>query len=681
MCGICGVAGQRPLTPEDFARVRRANNALLHRGPDGEGELFTPHAALAMRRLSIIDLTGGWQPLYNEDRSLALVANGEIYNFVELRRDLMARGHRFATGSDCETILHLYEERGTDCVHDLRGMFAFALWDVPRRRLMLARDRMGEKPLYLHERDGRVWFSSEIKSLLATGMIPFELDPVVVNEFFHYQYIPEPRSVVRGIRKLPRGHLMLIDTDTGAVEERCYWRLSDAPPLEGDPATLIRGQLDQIGEMIMRSDVPVGVALSAGLDSSTVAALAARHAPGKVHALSIGYAGCPHMDERARAREFARHLGIPFIDDEIDLNDVVTAFPERVIARGDPIADISGHGYYALSRLARRSGIPVLLQGHGIDELFWGYTWVRSALESTRHKAAGTRPANRRLARVLRRFFPKSLARRDLRSWAYYVGGLLSGWRSVYPGRGYGPDVPDFYNLSEEFQMGAYAVPRMCTPEFLDRLGEADAAEPFTVPRPWGDLGVMITQLICDTYLLENGLAQGDRLAMSWSVELRLPFVDYRLAETVVGLRKTSPDDALGPKARFKEVVRDLLPGWVMDRPKTGFTPPTVEWVDALREAYGPTLKHGYLVSAGVLSREGAARLTGSHSRVSAWYLMLYKALILEWWSRQMAHLTAQASVVPLGVLQAQAAVASGGGGGPPGKPSPASPRPMRPAA
>jgi asparagine synthase (glutamine-hydrolysing) len=194
MCGIAGIITQAPTTPAEIAGVKSANSHLTHRGPDGSGEFTNNHVMLAMRRLSIIDLDGGWQPLYNEDHSLALVANGEIYNFVEVRASLESRGHRFNTHSDCETILHLYEEHDLDFVQHLRGMFAFALWDTKRKRLVLGRDRMGEKPLYLYETNGRVLFASEMKALLASGFVPFELDPASINLYFHYQYVPEPRT-------------------------------------------------------------------------------------------------------------------------------------------------------------------------------------------------------------------------------------------------------------------------------------------------------------------------------------------------------------------------------------------------------------------------------------------------------------------------------------------------------
>src|SRR5688572_22723562 len=302
MCGIAGLVSRKPLTPEEIARVRTVNERLAHRGPDGAGEYLDDHVALAMRRLSIIDLSGGWQPLYNEDRSLVLIANGEIYNFVELRQQLESLGHPFSTGSDCETILHLYEEHGTNCVQYLRGMFGFALWDEKRQRLMLARDRMGEKPLYIYESDGQLLFASEMKALLASGMVPFALDPRAIDLYFHYQYVPEPLTPLKGVRKLDAGHILEVDVADWRVSNKRYWSMEDAPPLAGDPATLIREELETVSEIVIRSDVPVGVALSGGLDSSAIAALAARKYAGRIEAFSVGYPGRPESDERNLAR-------------------------------------------------------------------------------------------------------------------------------------------------------------------------------------------------------------------------------------------------------------------------------------------------------------------------------------------------------------------------------------------
>ncbi|MEP6903038.1 MAG: asparagine synthase (glutamine-hydrolyzing), partial [Actinomycetota bacterium] len=375
------------LSPELKAAVSRMSAAQIHRGPDGEGEYYAETVALAARRLSIIDPLGGWQPLYNEDKSLALIINGEIYNYIELRNGLKAAGHEFLTDADGEVILHLYEENETDFINHLRGMFAFALWDNNRRRLILARDRMGEKPLYLFERDGQILFASELKSLLHSRLVPFELDPSAVNLYFHYQYVPEPLTPIKGVRKLDAAKMLIVDTENWQIEEKTYWKMEDAPPLEGEPRNLIRQKLEEVSELIVRSDVPIGVALSGGLDSSVVAAFAVHKQP-NLFAFCVGYAGRPESDERCDAETFARFLKVPFFDVELDTQTIVNFFPELNLWRDDPIADIAGFGYYAVMQLAREHGVPVVLQGQGGDELFWGYPQLRAAVEENFKKAA-----------------------------------------------------------------------------------------------------------------------------------------------------------------------------------------------------------------------------------------------------------------------------------------------------
>jgi asparagine synthase (glutamine-hydrolysing) len=304
MCGISGIVTREKMSADLSAAVSRMNAAQIHRGPDGAGEFSAAHVKLMMRRLSVIDLEGGSQPLYNEDKSLALIINGEIYNYRELRDRLKKSGHAFSTETDGEVILHLYEENDSDFITHLRGMFAFALWDVKRRRLVLARDRMGEKPLYLFERDGAIIFASELKGLLHSGLVPFELNPSAVNLYFHYQYVPEPLTPVKGVRKLDAAHLLVVDAENWQIEEKKYWRMEDAPPLDGKPGELIREKLEEVSKLIVRSDVPVGVALSGGLDSSVVTAFAAREHD-NLCAFGVGYAGRPECRGAGASFKFA----------------------------------------------------------------------------------------------------------------------------------------------------------------------------------------------------------------------------------------------------------------------------------------------------------------------------------------------------------------------------------------
>lgn len=633
MCGIVGLLSAEGLDGADIALVRRINALQVHRGPDGAGEFQDKYAALAMRRLAIIDLNGGWQPLYNEDRSLTLVANGEIYNFVELRRDLERRGHRFATGSDCEVILHLYEEYQDECVQYLRGMFAFALWDMRRRRLLLARDRMGEKPLYFHLSDRRILFASELKALTLSGAVPMDLDATAINAFFHYQYVPEPSTPLRHVKKVPAGGLMTINVENWHVRESIYWDMDDAPPLDGNPATVIRDELERVSELIVRSDVPVGVALSGGLDSSVVAALATPRCRGQLQAFSVGYAGQQACDERPLAREFADHLGIPFFDIELSTQDVVRQFQELVCYRDEPIADISGTGYYAVMKLAREHKVPVVLQGHGGDELFWGYPWVRRCVEETNRKDAWLRGERIRsiysdlsLPQSMR---PRVLARWARESWhAHQHRCRLERTFSKFP------DQFVFYDLTPDYQYASRHARGLYTAAFLEECAARSPEEVYKVPRPWKHVDVQLTRLICETYLRVNGIVQGDRLSMASAVELRLPLLDYRLVETVVGLRKRNADYALPPKTWLRDAVRGIVPDWVMQRPKRGFAPPVQEWHKALFQEYGSLLNDGFLVNAGIVRPENAKELSGGPFPAGTVTPLSFKALVLEIWFR-----------------------------------------------
>jgi asparagine synthase (glutamine-hydrolysing) len=638
MCGISGIISRDGVTPEDRARVGAMSRALAHRGPDDSGVYNAPHVALASRRLSIIDIEGGRQPLYNEDRSLALVANGEIYNHAELRRRLGGRGHRFTTGSDCETILHAYAEYGAACVEHLRGMFAFALWDNARRRLVLARDPMGEKPLYLYEREGRLLFASEMKALLRSGEVPFELDPEAVDLFFHYQYVPEPGTAVRGVRKLDAARLLVVEAEPWRVEERCYWRMDDARPLDGDAPTLIREQLEAVGELITRADTPVGVALSGGLDSSAVAAVAARQRPGELHAFSVGYPGRPEgLDERDEAQALARHLGLPFHEVEVEAEEVVEFFPELNYWRDDPVADYSGHAYYAVMRKARERGVPVMLQGQGGDELFWGYPQLRQAAAETFEKEALRGGGLTAPLRYLAPAAPASLSRAGLSAWARDLGGARSGWRRMRGHRASPAGRLVFYDLSPDYRAAAEGVGVLYGGQFAEQLSPDGAASRFTLPLPWPRVDVTLTRLISDTYLRANGVAQGDRLAMASSVELRLPLLDRRLVETVVGLRKSRTDVRLPPKDWLRRAVEGLLPEWVLKRPKRGFAPPVGEWHGALFAAYGESLCGGHLVQSGVLNPEAARLLARGPFPEGLTSPLSFKALVLEQWCRRMS--------------------------------------------
>ncbi len=636
MCGITGIIRNRALQPEDIQKVGAMNVALAHRGPDGAGEFHDAHIALAMRRLSIIDLGGGWQPLYNEDRSLVLVINGEIYNFIELREQLEKKGHRFRTLSDGETILHLYEEHGLDCVQHLRGMFAFALWDARQRRLVLARDRMGEKPLYLYECNGMLLFASELKALMRSGAVPFELDPGSIDLYFHYSWIPEPATPIKGVRKLDAAHLLVVDVEPWRIQETCYWRMENAPLLTGNPKELILAELEAVSKLVIRSDVPVGVALSGGFDSSAITALAAREYPNTMQAFSVGYPGHPPCDERKDAKALADSLGMPFHDVELHTSDMVATFPKMVYWRDDPIADISGYGYYSVMKLASEHNVPVMLQGQGGDELFWGYDDIREAVRQTERLAKFRKTGWRMMPELIKERLPQTL---DPKKWYRWLrgGAGISEALAEYQDVLHRPrDRVCFYDLSGGFLQARKEMNKWYSRTFRESLNNHDVHALFTIPQPWPPLDLLFTKLICDTYLRENGITQGDRLSMASGVELRLPLLDHKLVETIIGLRKTTPDHQLPPKAWFKSALSGVLSDEVMNRPKQGFAPPVQEWYRALFKAYSRDLDDGYLVKDAILSPDGARHLAQGEMVTGVVHPLSFKALVLEEWCRMM---------------------------------------------
>jgi asparagine synthase (glutamine-hydrolysing) len=573
------------------------NSMLRHRGPDNSGEFEAENVLFAMRRLSIIDVSGGAQPIYNETGSLAVICNGEIYNYVELTTELKKHGHQFRSNSDVETIVHLYEEHGVDCVQHLRGMFAFALWDNQKRRLLLARDRIGEKPLYLQQDNHSLYFASEMKALLSAAPKIPELDPIALDLFFHYQYVPEPRTAFKDIRKLPAAHRLIVDVESWSIHEECYWNPLDAPALTGNPAELIRNELETVSRIVVRSDVPVGIALSGGLDSGAIALLTAPAYPETMRAFSVGYPGNLPNDERPQARMLAQQLGVPFYDVELKTEELVEFFPQLMLASDDPVADIAAFPQYAVMRRAAEHGVKVMLNGLGGDELFWGYQWVREAAQRT---------ANRWKARGIQR--------------------LLTNWNRV-------PDNQlTFYDLEGGFKAFEPWETRLYTPGFRNGLPANNAFAPFIVPDASAPVPLLITRAIFDTWLLGNCIALGDRLSMASSVELRLPLVDYRLVEVVFGLRKCHEDHLLPPKTWLKSALTDILPAEMLNRPKQGFSPPSLEWIAALIKQRRDSIHQGVLVSTGMIDREAAARLLTNFNNGGWNWVSAYKLLVFETW-------------------------------------------------
>jgi asparagine synthase (glutamine-hydrolysing) len=630
MCGIFGVICKDQLERPDRWMLRRLADALVRRGPDGEGFHLRPHVGVGMRRLAIIDPNGGWQPLYNEDRSVALVANGEIYNFVELRRDLEGRGHVFRTGSDCETIVHLYEEYGTALVEHLRGMFAFALIDERRSKVILCRDRMGEKPLLIAESPNRIVFASELSALVEAGAVPLELDADALKNYYHWGFIPEPQSPIRGVRKVPAGSIIELDLDQWRFDERVYWKLEDAPPLVGDPIELVREEIALIGRMTCRSDVPLGVGLSSGIDSSAIAALAKRNADQPVHAFTIGYPGRAWQDESGMAKDFARQIGIPCHRLELDVGSIVRDFPEMCLSRDEPFVDIAGSALFSLMRFVHGHGIRVMMSGLGGDELFWGYGWVRDALAFNERKRLLLAGQAGILSYIRIRRPPLSLV--GSINWAADGAGIFAGIRAWRRDQAMDPERLVFWDAVRDFQVAEHRLQSVAGDAL--RASQAAPAQHFTGRRYWADLEVSLTERMCATYLRSNGLGQVDRLSMASSVEARVPLVDYRLAEIVVGLRKSRCDLGLGHKVLLKKALEGILPKEVLTRRKRGFSPPWRDWIRQLFERYSHDLEGGELVARGILAPAAPARFRRGFDRVHRIEPFALESLALEQWLR-----------------------------------------------
>ena len=648
MCGIFGIVRPSGLTTEDKWTVRHLADAMVHRGPDGEGFHVEGNAAIGMRRLAIIDPATGWQPLYNEDQSIIVVANGEIYNHVELRDRLQQKGHEFRTGSDCETIVHLYEEYGDDCVHHLRGMFAFAVLDLRRSRMLLARDRMGEKPLYVVSRGDHLVFCSELIGLCGAGVVRPELNLEAVRQYFFWGFIPEPTAPLLGVSKLPAGERLAIDLLTGTTTQSRYWSLADAPPVGGDPVEVIKEELNLMSRIVMRSDRPVAVGLSAGIDSSAIAVFAKQFASQDVGCISVGYEGRPFQDESAMAAEFARGIGLRHFRVQLGVDEIVRDFPAVCLHRDEPIADIAGSSIYALAGASHELGFPVLCSGLGGDELFWGYEWHRQCVrrsELLRRALAGNAEIREYLS-----FRRPPISYVGLLQWLRDGGGLLSGLRQRRRDMGCSPDQLHFWDMTEEYRSADALLPTIAGPALA--AATSDPTCHFRGSHLWSDLGVSLTDVICSTYLRSNGLGQTDRLFMSRSVESRVPFVDARLAEVVVGLRKANPDHNLPRKTWLKQALAGVVPEEVMRRRKRGFTPPWRVWTRKLMSAYGDQLAGGLLVEEGVLDRRAAEQLRRGVDGLGRPVPLAFSALVLEQWyrgiraiSRPSAHPTGEPSL------------------------------------
>jgi asparagine synthase (glutamine-hydrolysing) len=556
-----------------------------------------------MRRLSIIDLSGGDQPIGNEDGSIQVVYNGEIYNYRELRHELEAKGHRFETRSDTEVIVHAYEEFGDDCASRFQGMFAFALWDSRRARLLLARDRVGIKQLFFGVANGQLLFGSEIKALLSHPAVDRQLRPAAVNHYLTYLYVPEPLTMFAGIEELRAGNVLT--AERGRIQVRPYWQLRyDVDPrMDADTATSgLRAHLEDAVRDCLVSDVPLGAFLSGGIDSGAVVALMAKHSPGRVNTFSIGYrTGGDAFDERRYAREVAERYGTQHREFEM-APDLTAVAPRLVRAFDQPHADSTAVPMWYLCELTRRH-VKVALSGLGGDELAAGYERHRAALVS---EWLGAIPPW--LPRVLLRPLVDRIP--DPKSgnpWGQRIKRFVQALELPFEER-------YFHLLSQTARATREALlsPEIAEQIDLDEprthfqtvLAQAPGAHPLNLAL-YSDLKL---------YLPGDLLTLTDRVSMAHSLEVRVPYLDHRLLEFAARIPAPLKLRRLDRKHLLKRAVRDLLPDSFFHRRKMGFSAPLAVWFrDELRDYVEDVLSASAVASAGVFRYDAVRRILDDH--------------------------------------------------------------------
>jgi asparagine synthase (glutamine-hydrolysing) len=619
VCGIAGIVGREDELVE-APTIQRMCRTITHRGPDDEGVYANRNVGLGMRRLSIIDLSGGHQPIHNEDKSIWVVFNGEIYNFATLREGLENQGHKFYTNTDTEVIVHLYEEMGADCVTQFRGMFAIALYDVKRNLLLLARDRLGKKPLFYAQHAGRLFFGSEIKALLAAAPELAEVDPEGVLQFFYFGYIPDPNSAFRDIRKLPPGHLA--EYSDGQIQVRRYW---DVPMYGGndpgsDEACLeeMERRLAEAVRMRLISDVPLGALLSGGVDSSIVVALMARESSGPVKTFSIGFRKAD-FNEAEYARLVAERFGTDhhelIVDPEI--NDTLNHLTRMM---EEPFGDSSMIPTYCVSQLARQH-VTVALSGDGGDELFAGYdryivNWRRQRYDFVPGWVGNV------YRNHLYPLLPSNVKGRKL------------AWNITLSSR-------DRYLDGVSFLPALHRERSLFSDEFVARA--QNWTDPFRQferyydDAPATDQLSRLMYLDTKTYLTADILTKVDRMSMATSLEMRCPILDHVFVEWVAGLPVKYKFRDGQRKFLLKKLAERLgIPSQLLRRRKQGFSLPLVHWMrNELKNGLLQILLEPRTLQRGYFKVEAVRGVLDEHFRGRRDHAaVLWMLLVFELWHR-----------------------------------------------
>lgn len=624
MCGIAGYAALDPRAARlDPSHIRPMLACLAHRGPDDEGDYVDDGIVLGHRRLSIIDVTGGHQPLYGARDTTVLIVNGEIYNYRELTRELVARGHRFRTASDSEVAAHAYDEWGLDFLDRLDGMFALALWDGAARRLVLARDRMGEKPLYYTSADGALIFASELTAIIKHPAVARELDPEALATYLALEYVPAPRTILRNILKLEPGTLLVLEN--GTLRTASYWNIDARTTFTGsfdEAVPALRERLERAVRSRLVSDVPLGVFLSGGIDSSTVAALAARVT--QIDTFAIGFRE-KSFDESGYARTVAEHIGSRHHERIFDGSEMPDLVPRLARMLDEPLGDASILPTALLSAFARER-VTVAVGGDGGDELFAGYPM---------HQA-------QRVARYVRRLpaLTRAAARTAADAWPVSHKNFSFGFKARSFLRGAEAEAP----LNHALWMSSFAPDEQRALLRNDVWRQGGAGETVFAPvsRAWagsqhGEPLARATHLDAVTYLPNDILTKVDRASMRVALEVRAPF----LARDVVEFAFSMPDRfrmrRLTGKRMLRAAVKDLLPPQILDRPKKGFGIPVAAWLNGpLKELVHDIFAKADVDRAALFNHGEIQRMLGAHASHRADYRKpLWTLLVFELWRRE----------------------------------------------
>lgn len=567
MCGICGVIGfdeKRPVGAEYFQPLlEEMCQSLYHRGPDEGGIFIEGNVGLGMRRLSIIDLETGHQPIHNEDKTVWVVHNGEIYNYKELSSELTSLGHEFYTLSDTEVIVHAYEEYGEGCLQRLRGMFAFALWDKKKKRLLAARDRLGMKPLLYTLADGKLLFASELKALLRCKELPREVNPLALRNFLRLGYVPSPQTIFSGVKKLPPATYLIYKG--GEVSERRYWELPSPEAQlripEEEASQRLVGHLGEAVELHLRSDVPVGVFLSGGLDSTGLVSLAIEKGQSPLKTFFVGFKDA-QPDESSYARLVAQRYGTQHREVFLEPKDVVELLPRILWHLDEPFGDAAVVPTFLVSRLASQE-VKVCLSGEGGDELFAGYSWYPTS--NIRRWYSSLPAVVRHTAYSLVQGLGP--ARRD--------GGFIEDIKSLI---GFDFLPPRECYLWRRAHFSPEELNALLDPRYFQDNGKE---EEDALPEITGSGDMLADMLYYDTkfFLPDDLLTKVDRMGMAHGLETRLPFLDHPLVEFAYTLPPSLKMRDNTSKYLYKKAIGPLIPKEILNRGKLGLMPPLTSWL------------------------------------------------------------------------------------------------------